>query len=180
MYTPQRKQEVKERYWFLKQRGLCTGCGRERAFNGRVLCPSCMERRAEDDAHRDREYLARKAKERADRLRAAGICRDCGKRPVREGRTRCPECLRKNCLRTKQANARKRIRKPDGLCWRRGCENPVIPGKKTCAAHYPEMARRAEIMRTHCDNTSHIWRLFTGAELARIRRYKQCEIGGTQ
>lgn len=144
---PYNAQYARDAYQYFKGRGICVECHQRKAINGRVKCEVCTERRAEYDAQRDKDALRRKAKERADRLKAQGICRDCGKRPVKGNSTRCADCLRLNCLRTKQKNAEKRIRKPQGICRRRGCMNEVVNGMKTCAVHYPEMVQAAARMR---------------------------------
>lgn len=158
MYNEYDRQYVKEAYWFFKARGICTECHTRRAWAGRCRCEVCTEKRAKYDAGRDLKLAAERMKRRADRLKALGLCRECGVRAAEEGHTRCRLCLDRNCLKTKQRNAAKRIRKPDGVCRRRGCENPVVPGKKTCAEHYQEMVAHAARMREHNDNSDHIWR----------------------
>ena len=172
---PYNAQYARDAYQYFKGRGICVECHQRKAINGRVKCEVCTERRAADDVQRDKDALRRKAKERAERLKAQGICRDCGKRPVKGNSSRCEECLRLNCLRTKQRNAEKRVRKPQGICRRRGCENEVVSGMKTCAVHYPEMVQAAARMRESCHNEDHIWRRITAMEIARMKRRKKDE-----
>lgn len=53
-----------------RENGICTSCGRSKAASGR-MCRPC--------AVKFSEYQAA----RTQRLREAGLCRQCGKRPVR-------------------------------------------------------------------------------------------------
>lgn len=66
------KEAAAERYARLKANGVCTGCGKERARTGRVLCKACQKKRSSDAA------------KRARRLGIEGLCGGCGLRPREE------------------------------------------------------------------------------------------------
>lgn len=74
--------------------GLCPRCCREPGING-GLCQSCREHiklaRPLCAPHPDN---GRRVKERYDRLKAAGLCTVCGKRPLEVG-ILCWECARR-------------------------------------------------------------------------------------
>ena len=169
------KQYYEASYQFYKARGICTVCRERKAFNGRVRCEVCAERQVIYSANRDKDKLGRQFRARRERLSAQGICVNCGKRPAREGCKKCEACERKNVLKTKQWYAAKRVRKPEGLCFRRGCFNEALPGKRTCAEHYPALVQQAARMRAAQDNSDHIWRKLNNAEIARMKRRKRDE-----
>lgn len=50
-------------------------------------------------------------RERRVRLKAEGLCIDCGKRQATEGQTRCPTCTRKKRESEQARRIRKRIEK---------------------------------------------------------------------
>ena len=43
-HKPENKQRTKERYEWLKSKGMCTVCGKKKAKEGRTMCPSCLAR----------------------------------------------------------------------------------------------------------------------------------------
>lgn len=45
----------KERYYYLKERGLCVKCGQEKAYHGHTMCLSCAVADVERRAKRYRE-----------------------------------------------------------------------------------------------------------------------------
>ena len=86
-----------EEYLWYRSRGICPRCGKRYAEPGRVYCEPCKKRSKSLRERNDPGANARKAYnvQRRARLKAAGICTDCAKRKVAEGRTRCPTCLAK-------------------------------------------------------------------------------------
>ena len=100
--SPEAKENHKRlhdelRQWY-KDHGLCPRCHKRLGEPGRVYCKPCMtiikarmEKR--DPTHEKRNAYCR---ERRARLKAAGICTYCGKRPAVEGQVLCPLCKKKN------------------------------------------------------------------------------------
>lgn len=97
-----REDRRKDYHWF-KSHGVCVECKHRKAVSGRVLCQECTDRRAarkeavnadpekrERDKERRREYQKR----HRERMRAAGLCLDCGN-PVTDGKYYCPECRKR-------------------------------------------------------------------------------------
>lgn len=82
--------------------GLCGTCGETRdAAGSKSLCSSCKE----------------KSRLRAARIReekkASGLCITCGKKPPKEGSTRCQSCLDRQAA---DQNKRNKKRQAAGLC----------------------------------------------------------------
>lgn len=84
------------RQWY-KEHGICPRC---KAWSepGRVYCKNCMkkiiarQRKRDPTGEQHRAY----SKERRARLKAAGMCTYCGKKPAVEGQVLCPSCKAKN------------------------------------------------------------------------------------
>ena len=127
-----------------KEAGLCARCGKVPVRKGHVMCAQCEADIAE--WHRakheqmppeEREaYLAReRARNRArrDRLKAQGMCIDCGKCPAEGGKLRCKTCAAKHSRETherKIRNGQLKQYRELGLCLHCGAE--CVPGKMHC------------------------------------------------
>lgn len=92
-----------ERYTLYAQHGICVDCGREKAAPNRKRCWECLCKNNESKATKrqtmteeqkrlQKEQDCKRHKERYARLKAAGICPRCGKRPAASGKTLCPFC----------------------------------------------------------------------------------------
>ncbi len=104
MTSEKQKQYCKERYEWLKSKGICVHCGREKAVSGQILCPACKVRHAEvnkncrrrltsEQKEKIKQYSSKRFHERyAERLEK-NLCVYCGKRPPEENHTRCEICL---------------------------------------------------------------------------------------
>ena len=83
-----------------------------------------------------RECMRKSANKRYKRLREAGLCVICGKRPAKEGRTRCAECTARVHARQSYAamlernRTMRRTRTAEGLCVT--CGKPARPGHTQC------------------------------------------------
>lgn len=83
-----------EMYYWYRAHGICPYCGVRDPEPGRVLCLPCKRRiktlreRKDPGNVKHNEY----GRERRARLKAAGLCVDCGKAKAEEGRTRCQRC----------------------------------------------------------------------------------------
>lgn len=67
---------------------------------------------------------------RKERLQKAGLCPICGKRPIKESRTKCEQCLQRAA---EAANERRQECGASGLCEMCG-KAPPTPGRSKCQA----------------------------------------------
>ena len=96
----ERNEYARETYRFLKKRGYCVKCGKEKAFYNHVMCPFCIEK---DSLRSQNKTETQDQKEkRNDRRRTAyydrkenGLCVRCGKKEATVGTT-CLECYVKH------------------------------------------------------------------------------------
>jgi len=133
------RQMKKAKYDYCKAKGICVICCREAAFDGRVRCPSCIEKQTLRQAKRDasmtsvqRERKNAQKRERYHRYKDAGRCTNCGK-PVTGPNAVCPTCL----IQQRRAGAAYRLRSGKkkgwveaGRCVRCGAE--PAEGRKLC------------------------------------------------
>ncbi len=145
--TDRQAASQKARREKLRAEGICTACGKRPARPGKAHCAWCAEKWTPygrpagvqcsgdclncelpectaGDAPAQSYTEARQA-----RLRAAGLCWRCGKRPVQPGTRSCAECSR---IQSRDAKARREERERAGVCPRCGMRPPA-PGKKACA-----------------------------------------------
>lgn len=109
-----------DKYYFLKQQGICTYCKHEKAIPGKTKCKKCLAK------IKARRQAKRCDIDRSER-RACGICYICGKNPVLPGKGVCEECYKvrqeaiNKCLESRE----------DGFneYWKQ--ENKLIFGGKT-------------------------------------------------
>jgi predicted amidophosphoribosyltransferase len=91
---------IKERYNVLKAQGVCVVCGYAAATDGKTRCDVCRSRDRKCNNERYRkgistESVRQAARERYQRMKAAGLCTRCGK-PVTDGHARCWTCRQKD------------------------------------------------------------------------------------
>jgi len=91
----------KTRYDWLKHKGYCVCCGKEKALPGITLCLACrfdarerMAARRESEITRARDNAG--TKERRARAKETGLCTRCCRRPARAGKSQCSVCAAKN------------------------------------------------------------------------------------
>lgn len=139
-------QYQKDRAEYFRERGLCVKCGEEKDSDKYVTCLACrMYIRDYVAYYREEHKISEeaKAKQRANHkqvyweTKAQGICTYCHKRPAEEGKVKCAICLG-------SARARERIKREqellyqEGICYRRGCNEPCYKDFKSCKKHYAE------------------------------------------
>lgn len=126
MLTEEQKAYHRESYAWYKARGICTDCGKQYSEPNRVKCADCLEkdRLRSKRRYKNQQYADHSkelAKARYQRLREAGICYTCGKKPVYREYSRCYECYIKNLLgQRRRREASKKYYKEQGLCLRCG------------------------------------------------------------
>ena len=167
MVTKEQRREQKRIYLkesraFWRAHGICTKCGKEKAFYNHALCPECMEKenerkrnmvRSEERIQRDRERQNRKRAEH----KAAGLCPNCSRKPA-PGYVYCNECrlsMRRSNEKWVVRSGRKKGYAEDGLCIRCGAE--PIEGKKLCEVCM-EKQRESMAYARQFSPTGEFWR----------------------
>lgn len=105
------KKTNKERYWFYREKGICTKCGQVWAEPGRPYCINCQKKNRiqlkqgdpDGQKHRDLNHSRR-----AERL-AQGLCTECGKPLENPQYKQCKACRQKRAEACKLYRIRKRL-----------------------------------------------------------------------
>lgn len=115
----EKKRDLDKYYW-LKEHGICTYCKHEKAVPGKTKCKKCLAK------IRAKRQAKRCDIDRSER-RSCGVCYICGKNPVLSGKGVCNECHK---LRLEAINKCLESRE-DGFneYWKQ--ENKLIFGGKT-------------------------------------------------
>ena len=102
-----------EAYEWYKAHGICVGCRMAYAEPGRVYCAKCArKRRVSAEKHDPGNVIHRQFnKDRRDRLKAEGLCIDCGKKPAADGKLRCRTCGAKQNESNKAWRVRDKIKR---------------------------------------------------------------------
>ena len=141
----------KSNYEFLKSRGICTKCGKNKAVNKTTYCEYCLEKDVIKNAkyrEKNRAVLRRKNKERMQKLRDRRKenreCTKCGKKlnPLYDvNYVKCKICrtyhknyIAKRRSRVEKGSMAKEERINIGMCLY--CSSRAIEGKKLCKEHY--------------------------------------------
>jgi len=151
-------------YQFYKKRGICINCHNENAMIGAVRCPECADKQAARDAERytklkaDPDYRPRVSayrKELRQRRRDAGLCHECGKRPVAEGYARCSECL---IARRRKKDKRYDIPRSERMSYRLCyiCGDVGFNDYNLCKKHYTQYVGKFTDIRVK-GGESHPW-----------------------
>lgn len=159
------------RYDYLKFRGICVLCGKEKVWEDTTMCIECLDKhkercektRSEASKEQRRKYVKRKR----NLCIAFGICRECFKREVKVG-LKCIECHAKEINRNKKRRTEipREIRPELKMCY--FCGEPVKKGKKVCEKHYNICCKN--IAKGYGkDNSNHYWRK---VETASVKKYK--------
>lgn len=82
------KKRDLEKYYRLKEKGICTYCKHEKALLGKTKCAKCLAK------IRNRKEAKKSGILRPERV-AYGICYICGKDKVMEGKGVCEKCYSK-------------------------------------------------------------------------------------
>ena len=141
-----------ERYYWLKEHGICTRCGVEKADKGYTSCLVCrmdMREYAENYRNKNKEKLSQKRKKsdkiRRENRRSKNLCRICGKRSADEGYTSCKYCRAKARLYEKNRRIEKGLNTRELLDDYTRCSicgsTDLVEGKKLCRKHY-EIAKQ--------------------------------------
>lgn len=132
-------EENAARRTFLRGRGLCTVCGKNKPFNGRKICEDCLQKNAERrwtlmSTPEGKEQVKGYTAARTQKLKDAGRCESCGGVKENPEMTLCEKCRRKKQIRSRIYYANNKIERPWNQC--RRCDALAVPGKKLCEKHY--------------------------------------------
>lgn len=169
----ERKRES-DRYYWLKEHGICVKCGHEDARPGRTRCEACAEKawsalsyyrskRAYDSKlAKDRQYYETHRKEITEKRRrqreeraTQGLCPRCGKKLTDSRYKYCLEC-RLYGRRIKREKHQPKMWRELGFCiW---CGSPeVVQDRKLCAACLEKARQSAANARSYIDMAGHPW-----------------------
>ena len=150
----------KDDYEWFKSHKLCVRCRHNTAAFGMVLCADCLAECSMRDIAYGTAQKTKWAKVRRERLKAQGICVNCGKNPAKQGVLLCESCQKKHNAKSRIYNHMHYVRtiRPEGMC--RFCPKPVVPGKKLCAAHMMSETAKLDKARAEgkCNTDNHPWR----------------------
>ena len=106
----------REEYNWYKNAGICPQCAKAYAEPGRVYCGPCYRHMRAVWERNDPGAVKRKSynNARRARLKAAGICVDCGNAKAKGGKTRCGACERKMKESRQKYEIKKRLKRNEG------------------------------------------------------------------
>lgn len=143
-----KKQYNKERYDWLKSKGICTGCACKDASVGSNLCPDCFERKLlsykpvqEQERLTKLQYQRQLRKSRIDMR----LCTDCAKKLKDDEGTRCKACAKRHSKRTRPYALTYDQCRAKGLCVQ--CrKEPAITGRAICSNCLEVGRKRMKLM----------------------------------
>lgn len=112
----ERKKKDLEKYYKLKEMGICTYCKHEKAVSGKTKCAKCLAK------IRNKRNAKKSGIERSERV-SYGICYICGKNKVMEGKGVCGKCYGK-----RMESIRKIAHLPGNSFWKE--ENKLVFSKE--------------------------------------------------
>lgn len=107
-----RREMWKDLYRWYKEHGICPRC-KNWCEPGMVYCASCYRKVRNYKKRREKNGISNseQCRERRERLKAAGVCVACGKRPATGGKTTCNVCEAKRRESREAYNLRQRLKK---------------------------------------------------------------------
>lgn len=134
------KSRYIERAEYFAKNHRCKRCGTKDAYTlvGRSLCYECAEKNREYSKKHYEKY-GNGMKQRFEKLKAEGICVDCGRKKAEPNRTRCSRCLAKNNKSAKKSQ--KKEPRTEGYCWLCN-KRPTTQGTKLCGVCLPKARER--------------------------------------
>lgn len=158
--------------WYIAH-GICIGCRKENAMQGRQKCPDCLYKQTLQNMkyrslEKERKRYAKRKKQREQRI-ASGMCPNCGN-PAAHGQL-CRDCYIRQKRRREKEKQQRNIEHPfhtrmnAGLCvW---CDTPAMPGRKVCEIHYAALLNREGFGKKRGEN--HPWAKDETARLKQLR-----------
>lgn len=157
------------RKWVIKNH-ICIRCYREKAWNGRQMCPECLSK-AQECSERTRtkaskEQRKRYLKRKRELCIAFGVCRECLKRKATVGK-KCLDCHVKQIKinESRKKKVPRSIRVELNLCY--FCGKPAMKEKRVCEEHYKIFAEN--ISKAKHNTINHIWRKIKESEIRYLK-----------
>lgn len=146
MENIEKRSRFVERAEYFAKNQRCKRCGAKDAYTivGRSLCYECAEKNRKYSKKHYEKY-GNGMKARYDRLKAEGICCDCGKRKAEPNRTRCAQCLVKNNRSAKKTQGKSQ--RITGYCWLCN-KRPTTQGTGLCEVCLPRARERIKKAQT--------------------------------
>ena len=172
----------KSNYEFLKIRGICTKCGKNKAVNKTTYCEYCLEKDViknakyrEKNRHRLREENKKRMQDLRDRRKQNGECTKCGKKlnPVFDGNNtvKCKRCkvyymeyMRKRRSKDDKQKITREEKIELKVCLY--CNSKAIEGKKLCEKHYNIVLNNL----SKVDRNNHSFRKYAKVNFKQQRR----------
>ena len=172
----------KSNYEFLKIRGICTKCGKNKAVNKTTYCEYCLEKDViknakyrEKNRHRLREENKKRMQDLRERRKQNGECTKCGKKlnPVFDGNNtvKCKICkayymeyMRKRRSKDDKQKITREEKIELKVCLY--CNSKAIEGKKLCEKHYNIVLNNL----SKVDRNNHSFRKYAKVDFRQDRR----------
>lgn len=172
----------KSNYEFLKIRGICTKCGKNKAVNKTTYCEYCLEKDViknakyrEKNRHRLREENKKRMQDLRDRRKQNGECTKCGKKLnlVFDGNNtvKCKRCkvyymeyMRKRRSKDDKQKITREEKIELKVCLY--CNSKAIEGKKLCEKHYNIALNNL----SKVDRNNHSFRKYAKVDFRQDRR----------
>ena len=148
----ERERHKRDRLWYI-QNGRCPNCRKEKIFGDERSCPECLakgfSRRERQDKEKrkeiERKYLGRR-KEIREEYYSKGICFQCRKRKIEEGKKKCRICLDKDAqVHRKRYVNRREEQVAKGMCYQ--CIKEKATKGKLCESCYDKAVKNLELGR---------------------------------
>lgn len=137
----ERERHKRDRLWYLENR-ICPNCRKEKLFGDERSCLECSEKNyaaqqkygKEIWRERERKYSSRR-KEIREEYFSKGICYQCRKRAIEEGKKKCRICLDKDAeVHRKRFVNRREEQVAKGMCYQ--CIKEKATNGKLCKNCY--------------------------------------------
>lgn len=160
------RRGCRERYYFLKEHGICVMCGQENAVKGKTRCLYCQSVSNESSLkssrkHRNKEAYNQYMREYRRKRKEEGLCQWCGK-PVLNGYALCNEHLNKKAAmknaKRREQNIIARSLMGDGYhCYFCGKDVEHV-GEKLCPVCLERIRKWSAEQRKKIDYKNHRWK----------------------
>lgn len=152
----ERERHKRDRIWYLENR-ICPNCRKEKIFGDERSCPECAAKNytrlqkygKEIWKERERNYSARR-KEIREEYYSKGICFQCRKRKIEEGKKKCRICLDKDAeVHRKRFVNRREEQVAKGMCYQ--CIKEKATNGKLCKSCYDKAVANLEKVRKNSE-----------------------------
>ena len=145
----ERERHKKDRIWYIEN-GICPICRKQKLFGDERSCPECLAkdfaRRERQDKEKrkeiERKYYGRR-KEIRQEYYSKGICFQCRKRKIEDGKKKCRVCLDKDAEVHRKRHVNQREAQVEkGMCYQ--CIKVKATKGKLCEECYNKAVTNLE------------------------------------